>query len=92
MADMWRQWLLDLEVEFSNAEWRLRLSLNGNIMVFSVFLSMFCFLHPVHFNDGQWPVIIWLGLSDTIYTERYMRQPSENYQAYSVSFQWYPGY
>lgn len=94
MADTWRQWPLDLEVEFSNAEWQLRPSLNGNIMVFQVFLSMFClltsFLHPVHFNDSQWPVIIWLCLSDTIYTERYMRQPSENYHAYSVSFQRYP--
>lgn len=34
--------------------------------------------------------IIWLFISDTIYTERYMMQPSENYHNYIVSFQWYP--
>lgn len=87
MADTLHQWSWDLAVEFSNVEWQWPQSPNGSIMVYYYLLNRVC-----HVDDHSRlsPLILltysYLFIPDSIYTERYMREPSENLHFYTVSF------
>ena len=75
-------------MEFSNVEWQLPQFPSGSIMVcHSVIDMLLIYLHLYKCKSfGNDPYIFpTFNISDSIYTERYMNQPSENLEFYNVS-------
>lgn len=53
---------------------------------YGILLVLIVVLHQAAVILGCYKICIYLSISDTIYTERYMLQPSENRDGYDVSF------
>ena len=79
---MLHQWFWEPEVEFSSVEWQLPRCPSGNIMVCHYSLNNDC----IHCSIQSERFVNCNFILDTIYTERYMNQSSEN-KFYFVSLQ-----